>query len=66
MTDKDPKDMTDEEWFEWRKTAPKPVHLSREESIKWMAARGRMLNPTEKERMVDELLLNLPIDDDET
>jgi hypothetical protein len=66
MTEKDPKDMTDAEWLEWYRDQPKGPKLSREESIKWLAARGRMLNPTEKERIVDQLLLNLPIDDKET
>lgn len=66
MTDKDPKDMTDEEWLAWLKTRKKAPTLTREESIKWMAAKGRLTNPTEKERAIDELMLLFEIEKDET
>lgn len=38
--------------------------LDRETAIRFAAVAGRMFAPTEKERIVDALLLSLPITDE--
>ncbi|NYE19462.1 hypothetical protein [Microbacterium immunditiarum] len=57
MTDKDPRDMSFEEWDRWRRETGRINRgpLSREESIQWLVRRADQ-NPTAKEREVRQTL----------